>query len=1024
MESIAVIQPNMGVLPQNRLQLTPFGALAQTFAEEILARAQREEGRWSFVPLDLLEEGEEPPQPAPAPVIQVDLKLVLEALRREKGESEQRRAAERIVERVLQLREVRQQQTREKTQIIRREERPRTEPGAPRQQNFYSLTQENRFGPVFLAVERGTEGKGGSLTARSAPGSLGRRSETFAQRLRQLREQGEAAAVSLPREGAGEPVRLERGQIRPLGPAEAGPGGGKFLSGPELRREGRMLPEELTHLEEAGEQLRQAVQGTPAVQRALEELTRQGLEQLHRELTGGERKQTAAKDRHASDQDGGSGERTGGRQDSGKTDAAPAASGQEARESVSGGEQRAGAQGGDRQPQDRLGTVPPLETSARDPRVGRAEAEKPAPARRTEGAEPGRPEGVPGWTSGPELAHRIEDGTEDGTPAAGKDGAAARSRRGEPPERKPEGRNQPLSGLEPGQKNRDAGGPAAQTQTARRLPGGAGGQDTASTVEHTRLGAAQDIRILSVPDGTGERAGGTRSAAEGVGGLQTAPARSELRPPSGGAGLAPGPEGFAQGLVPGVELAHRTQEESRPGALPAPEGRQAPGTGGNRTGAERKTAASGGAQAPQSAREGSASPHTAPAAQAGFASGGKEGGQGRSSVRPLPLTARELPTVSGGLHTVQPLTLVREDQERDAPQTARRLGRSAPGEALAYVPQPGAGAENAYAARGGREQAAGMPPLPAGPELTYGPAAGQAEPEQGRSAAPVPQAVPQTGEGGRLEARAGASGRTAAPRPAGAAQAESLRGQAREGADRRSGSADSGAGAPLGPRAIQLIHPLGGAPAAPVRRDIRTAQPMTPGAMRSPAEPAGETALSGQLPPLELASRPVQGGDAQTDAAVRPSADGGARGRKAAGPVPRGRTARGPEPVELTYSPANPASEAAGQPEGAPAESEYVRKLPDWARRFLRSGAGEGQTMGSARNIASLSPPAEEKAVQWQAPNYRPPAAPITYREKRREEPERADAPKISEAELQRTADRVYRMIEDRIRRERRRLGL
>ena len=43
MESIAVIQPNMGVLPQNRLQLTPFGALAQTFAEEILARAQRED---------------------------------------------------------------------------------------------------------------------------------------------------------------------------------------------------------------------------------------------------------------------------------------------------------------------------------------------------------------------------------------------------------------------------------------------------------------------------------------------------------------------------------------------------------------------------------------------------------------------------------------------------------------------------------------------------------------------------------------------------------------------------------------------------------------------------------------------------------------------------------------------------------------------------------------------------------------------------------------------------------------------
>ena len=78
--------------------------------------------------------------------------------------------------------------------------------------------------------------------------------------------------------------------------------------------------------------------------------------------------------------------------------------------------------------------------------------------------------------------------------------------------------------------------------------------------------------------------------------------------------------------------------------------------------------------------------------------------------------------------------------------------------------------------------------------------------------------------------------------------------------------------------------------------------------------------------------------------------------------------------------------------------------------------------MGTARNIASLPSQGEGDAVQWTAPNYRPPAAPMTYREKPgREE---RQAPRISEAELQRTADRVYRMIEDRIRRERRRLGL
>ena len=84
MESIAVTKPGMGVLSQERLLLSPFGALAQAFSQEILDRARKEEGRWSYVPLDLLEEGEES-QTARAlpPVIQVDLHLVLEVLVRD-----------------------------------------------------------------------------------------------------------------------------------------------------------------------------------------------------------------------------------------------------------------------------------------------------------------------------------------------------------------------------------------------------------------------------------------------------------------------------------------------------------------------------------------------------------------------------------------------------------------------------------------------------------------------------------------------------------------------------------------------------------------------------------------------------------------------------------------------------------------------------------------------------------------------------------------------------------------------------
>ena len=79
--------------------------------------------------------------------------------------------------------------------------------------------------------------------------------------------------------------------------------------------------------------------------------------------------------------------------------------------------------------------------------------------------------------------------------------------------------------------------------------------------------------------------------------------------------------------------------------------------------------------------------------------------------------------------------------------------------------------------------------------------------------------------------------------------------------------------------------------------------------------------------------------------------------------------------------------------------------------------------MGVAREIAVLPQPEEQ--VQWTAPNYHPPEASVVYREKEKsvQPPSRREF-QISETELQRTADRVYRMIEERIRRERRRLGL
>lgn len=159
------------------------------------------------------------------------------------------------------------------------------------------------------------------------------------------------------------------------------------------------------------------------------------------------------------------------------------------------------------------------------------------------------------------------------------------------------------------------------------------------------------------------------------------------------------------------------------------------------------------------------------------------------------------------------------------------------------------------------------------------------------------------------------------------------------------------------------------------------------------------------------------------------------------------RSHAAPSPLELTYG-GTPQPSAAGVP--APAaggqkpvqgsmESDYVRDLPDWARRFLREGApqtqeeavrrlgtGREQPMGTAQNIAVLPSFSEEAgtAFQWTAPDTRAPA-PVEYREPRRQqELSQPQSIRISEAEVQRTADRVYRIIEDRIRRERWRLGL
>lgn len=218
-------------------------------------------------------------------------------------------------------------------------------------------------------------------------------------------------------------------------------------------------------------------------------------------------------------------------------------------------------------------------------------------------------------------------------------------------------------------------------------------------------------------------------------------------------------------------------------------------------------------------------------------------------------------------------------------------------------------------------------------------------------------------------------------------------------------------------------------PAAASRASEGTAVPGTlpqnHGGTHTPPPPELYVGQSGVSGPVLPEGTPLHFPNGTTAGSQPPPGTPTTRGSAQAGQLP-------PAPLTLSYSPvqpaaspppADPTTEAAAQME----ESDYVRSLPDWARRFLKNSAGSPgeHPMGVARDIASLPHPAPEDTVQWTAPNYRPPEAPVTLREKPRQtQPVPAQGATITEAEIQRTADRVYRLLEERIRRERRRLGL
>ena len=1242
MESIAVTKPGMGVLSQERLLLSPFGALAQAFSQEILDRARKEEGRWSYVPLDLLEEGEES-QTAPAvpPVIQVDLHLVLEALRREKGESEQRRATERIVERILQIREVRDRPAAQSPARPRLEERtPASSMGVLRQNISQTLVQENRFGP-FLLAEAAAKGREASKIP-SAPGTLGRQAEALAQVLQDLREGVGPAAAETGRMNAVEGearTRLPRASsVSRIMPREelthreeAGEDGAAPSMAPALERTARQAAEQLQEqvrrrveqtLEretrrisdramertrpEADVQAGAGKQAAPAavegrqldrtsgdVRRRREEKTSgrtapaQGHGQpVEPELLWAEKTEETgeAGARHSAAAPGPSGRRQGqspygrGRQElpaqperqGGEFSAAaqnpaqgpetprsgqsrlPAAAAASAKETgaPAAQPQTGGTGAAGLSPENTAGVTAPISTTARDPRVGGPGLEAALNMRRDSrpdrtGAEAGTDLPVPGaeltyWkepageadrlpqehpqSAGRDLAPGTEIREAAGDRASKQNGPTARSKAPEGGALGPAHR----AGAEAGPQQETVRGKTAGPGAAPDLSAGQTdgfqrpaeqrsmrregapvprerGADQISGAGAPALGSApgltsaQDIRVLA----EGLTAPGPLAAAADLGGGETSGRELDVPPP--GTELTfreEGPQSGADGgmLPPERETAGTLPiqgETPRQGAGDAPKGAartpREPGTSLGQSAFRPERGARARTEGPKVAWEIRTAPlgRTAP-------------GQGRpaqeegpaQSWSPLPgveLTHR--PGEPGG-------------GETDGRPDGRTEAGRRPGDGAA----PQTGADREAAAPQGTEKTG--PAERARPDRAEGQsskgAPGIRESLQGRKDGPAEavrqraesareqstrRTVPRQTGGGPTGAETEGSGAPRAHRtgpggllrtareirtlgPAAGMPGEPGRSGSGEAWTAEAGGAlslaflnlegaeDGTAAASQGEEPEQPRRPAGARTGAPLgmetaARDIRVGGALEQGP--GPAELTPGGAAGGPAPaggPLDLYPIPgAQGLEAQAGTHMvsgRPAREAGGR----SGPAPQAdtgvpesgrekrpltarlsqhtgarsaaRPAAAPEPLELSYGPV-PAGAAPPDPaqtageSASPAESAYVKSLPDWARRFLREGAAQSvQSMGTARNIASLPSQGEGDAVQWTAPNYRPPAAPMTYREKPGREERQAgqQAPRISEAELQRTADRVYRMIEDRIRRERRRLGL
>ncbi len=303
-------------------------------------------------------------------------------------------------------------------------------------------------------------------------------------------------------------------------------------------------------------------------------------------------------------------------------------------------------------------------------------------------------------------------------------------------------------------------------------------------------------------------------------------------------------------------------------------------------------------------------------------------------------------------------------------------------------------------------------------------------------------------------------------------------GQSAQGVGVRQDAAEEGEEAILEPVRAELAGALEGIKLPPAVSEGPAEWDLVPLNLAYKAENGGGTeqsplpAAGRERSPMSPISRDIRitarrgsGSSASTDEAGSTSANStaaapeksGQRGEGARSSLPRsvsqsGRAWTGAP--EMTFAQPTWQRQEAAQPGQEPADrlkNGYGKNLPAWARELLEKPAapalGGGSvtwqaSLGSAQGQAAGVPPGAPVPpaggavpggmIQWTAPGARSSAADVTtrpaalaYRERteREEGPAQQQSPAMSEAEVQKTADKVYRIIEERLRRELRRSG-